>query len=146
MKAEALASITAREVKFSEAISSRPRHCRFFSRSMSSKISGSSFSRGLLRQVSYMKSGKLSGSGESLLSANTHNSAPSHNRHDQRHLGGLCYRPICGPMHVVHLGIVDTSLSMKKWKLFPTSKTNLTHQEDLKICSIFSDPGQVSHA
>ncbi|KAJ0702994.1 hypothetical protein HanPI659440_Chr14g0545971 [Helianthus annuus] len=45
---EPKASMTANEVKFSDAISSIPRHWRRFSFSMRSKISGSAASRGVL--------------------------------------------------------------------------------------------------
>ncbi|RDX78037.1 hypothetical protein CR513_41742 [Mucuna pruriens] len=41
------ASITANEVKFSDAISSMPRHCRRFSFSMRSWISGSTVAKGV---------------------------------------------------------------------------------------------------
>lgn len=43
--------ITAKEVKFSEAMSSIPRHCRRFSFSIRSKISGSAASKAVFPQT-----------------------------------------------------------------------------------------------
>ncbi|KVI08348.1 hypothetical protein Ccrd_013281 [Cynara cardunculus var. scolymus] len=43
--------MTAKEVKFSEAMSSIPRHCRRFSFSIRSKISGSAASRAVFPQT-----------------------------------------------------------------------------------------------